>query len=44
MPNKFVGVWLKPILFNALEKYVKENGYSSKSELLRALIRKEIEK
>ena len=34
-----VSVWLSDMLFELLDDYVKDNGYSSKSELLRGLIR-----
>jgi len=39
---RFIGAWIEPTLFERIEKHICNQGYSSKSEFLRALLREAI--
>jgi len=42
-PNRFIGAWVSPKFFREIEKFIEKQGYSSKSEFLRNVLRKVLE-
>jgi metal-responsive CopG/Arc/MetJ family transcriptional regulator len=41
---RFIGAWVTSTLFEQIEEFIRNQGYMSKSEFLRALIRQALDK